>query len=59
MTRHADVDVTLGIYAHIDIDALRGALDSIECEEMCAVVATFSQIEILIRPVLPGRGGGI
>jgi integrase len=34
IARHADLDVTLGIYAHTDLDAMREALDSIECEAL-------------------------
>jgi integrase len=34
IARHADLDVTLGIYAHTDLDAMREALDSIEWEEL-------------------------
>jgi integrase len=34
IARHADLDVTLGIYAHTDLDAMRAALDSIEWEDL-------------------------
>jgi integrase len=34
IARHADLDVTLGIYAHTDLDAMREALDSIEWEAL-------------------------
>jgi integrase len=34
IARHADLDVTLGIYAHTDLDAMREALDSIEWEDL-------------------------
>lgn len=34
IARHADPDVTLGIYAHPDLDAMRGALDSIEWDDL-------------------------
>jgi integrase len=33
ITRHADLDVTFGIYAHTDLDAMREALDSIEWDD--------------------------
>jgi integrase len=32
IARHADLDVTLGIYAHTNLDAMREALDKIEWE---------------------------
>jgi hypothetical protein len=32
IARHADLDVTLSIYAHADLDAMREALDKIEWE---------------------------
>jgi integrase len=32
IARHADLDVTLSIYAHTNLDAMRAALDSIEWE---------------------------
>jgi len=32
IARHADLDVTLSIYAHTDLDAMREALDKIEWE---------------------------
>lgn len=32
IARHADLDVTLGIYAHTDLDAMRKALDSVDWE---------------------------
>jgi integrase len=32
IARHADLDVTLGIYAHTNLDAMREALDRIEWE---------------------------
>jgi integrase len=34
IARHADLDVTLGIYAHTDLDAMREALDSIEWDDL-------------------------
>jgi integrase len=34
IARHADLDVTLGIYAHTDLDAMRQALDSIEWDDL-------------------------
>lgn len=34
IARHADLDVTLGIYAHTDLDAMRAALDSIEWDDL-------------------------
>jgi integrase len=33
IARHTDLDVTLGIYAHTHLDAMREALDKIEWEE--------------------------
>ncbi|WP_433034206.1 hypothetical protein [Actinomycetospora sp. CA-053990] len=30
IARHADVDVTMTIYAHTDLDAMRQALDAID-----------------------------
>lgn len=32
IARHADVDVTMTIYAHTDLDEMRQALDAIEWE---------------------------
>ena len=32
IARHADLDVTLSIYAHTNLDAMREALDAIEWE---------------------------
>ncbi len=40
IARHADLDVTLGIYAHTNFDAMREALDKIEWDGLRAVVAT-------------------
>jgi integrase len=34
IAQHADLDVTLGIYAHTDLDAMREALDSIEWNDL-------------------------
>ena len=34
IARHADFDVTLSIYAHTDLDAMREALDSIEWDDL-------------------------
>ncbi|MGH3774535.1 MAG: tyrosine-type recombinase/integrase [Pseudonocardiaceae bacterium] len=34
IARHADLDVTLGIYAHTDLDAMREALDKIEWDDL-------------------------
>ncbi|MGH3972580.1 MAG: hypothetical protein ACRDS9_04550, partial [Pseudonocardiaceae bacterium] len=34
IARHADLDVTLGIYAHTDLDAMRETLDSIEWDDL-------------------------
>ena len=36
IARHAnlDLDVTLGVYAHTDLDAMREALDKIEWEDL-------------------------
>jgi len=34
IARPADLDVTLGIYAHTDLDAMREALDSIEWDDL-------------------------
>ncbi|HEY6424885.1 MAG TPA: hypothetical protein VIY28_16935 [Pseudonocardiaceae bacterium] len=34
IARHADLDVTLGIYAHTDLDPMREALDSIEWDDL-------------------------
>ena len=34
IARHADVDLTLGIYAHTDLEAMREALDSIGWEDL-------------------------
>jgi integrase len=34
IARHADLDVTLSIYAHTDLDAMREALDSIEWDDL-------------------------
>lgn len=34
IARHADLDVTLGIYAHTDFDAKREAFDSIEWKDL-------------------------
>lgn len=34
IARHADLDVTLTIYAHTNLDAMREALDSIEWEDL-------------------------
>lgn len=34
IARHAGLDVTLGIYAHTDFDAMREALDSIEWDDL-------------------------
>jgi len=34
IARHADLAVTLGIYAHTDLDAMREALDSIEWDDL-------------------------
>jgi integrase len=33
IARHADLDVTLGIYAHTDLDVMRETLDSIEWDD--------------------------
>jgi len=30
IARHADIDVTMTIYAHTDLDAMRAALDKID-----------------------------
>jgi integrase len=32
IARHADLDVTMNIYAHTNLDAMREALDKIDCE---------------------------
>ena len=32
IARHADLDVTLSIYAHTNLDAMREALDAIDWE---------------------------
>jgi integrase len=34
IARPADLDVTLGIYAHTNLDAMREALDSIEWDDV-------------------------
>ncbi|MGQ0775472.1 MAG: hypothetical protein ACT4NY_13780 [Pseudonocardiales bacterium] len=34
IARYADLDVTLGIYAHTDLDAMCEALDSIESDDL-------------------------
>lgn len=34
IARHADVDITLSIYAHTNLDAMREAVDSIEWEDL-------------------------
>ena len=34
IARHADLDVTLGIYAHTDLDVMRETLDSIEWDDL-------------------------
>jgi len=34
IARHADLDVTLSIYAHTNLDAMRQALDAIEWEDL-------------------------
>jgi integrase len=34
IARHAALDVTLSIYAHTDLDAMREALDSIEWNDL-------------------------
>lgn len=34
IARHADIDVTMSIYAHTNLDAMREALDKIEWEEL-------------------------
>jgi hypothetical protein len=38
IAQHADLDVTLGVYAHIDLDAMRQALDSIEWNNLGGAV---------------------
>ena len=34
IARHAHVDITMAIYAHTNLDALRQALDAIEWEDL-------------------------
>ncbi|MDT7743337.1 MAG: hypothetical protein QOE59_2415 [Actinomycetota bacterium] len=34
IARHAHVDITMAIYAHINLDAMREALDAIEWEDL-------------------------
>lgn len=36
IARHADIDVTMTIYAHTYLDAMRQALDAIESEDLWA-----------------------
>jgi len=34
IARHAHIDVTMAIYAHTNLDAMRQALDAIEWEDL-------------------------
>jgi len=34
IARHAQIDVTMAIYAHTNLDAMRQALDAIEWEDL-------------------------
>ncbi|HEY2221902.1 tyrosine-type recombinase/integrase [Actinomycetospora sp.] len=36
IARHADIDVTMTIYAHTNLDAMRQALDAIEWKDLWA-----------------------
>lgn len=63
IARHADVDVTLSIYAHTNLAAMREALTGRVGRAMsrphCYIVATFPLLNGLSRPAYAGRGGGI
>jgi integrase len=34
IARHADVEITLAIYAHTNMDDMRAALDNVEWDEL-------------------------
>jgi Phage integrase family len=40
IVRHADLDVTMGIYAHTNLDPMREALDKIDWDAEWEAVAT-------------------
>ena len=52
-------DVTLGIYAHTDLNAMREALDSIEWERSLLRWLLQSTSYRSLETGCPGRGGGI